>query len=295
MDCLTFDIGGTKTAAAWWQGHALQLRREAPTPADAAGVLHLLEQLVRDAPPVQRVGAAVTGVTDGRRVGALNRDMIAGWDGLPLADLLEQRLGLPVVLLNDAQAAAWGEHRAQGASVQDLMFVTVSTGIGAGVVLGGQLRSGSTGLAGHLGHVAAARAAHPGAAPCSCGREACLERQASGSAMSQALAALGLGTRTARDWMAAPHRDQLAVQTWLAKATRTLAGALADAHALLDLQRVLLGGGLGLQPNFLLGVQQAMALLPARFQVPVEPARLGADAALQGMVHWLHERHATTA
>lgn len=294
MDCLTLDIGGTKTAAAWWQGAELCLRRELPTPVDAPALLDLLAQLVQGGPAVQAVGAAVTGVTDGRRIGVLNRTMIAGWDGLPLADHLEQMLSVPAVLLNDAQAAAWGEYRASDDGARDLLFVTVSTGVGAGLVLDGRLRTGSTGLAGHLGHVGGGTAA-PGAAACSCGRGACLECRASGSAMAQQLAALGLGQRTAREWMDPPHRALPAVQDWIDGAARALAEALADAHALLDLQSVLLGGGLGLHPHFLLAVREAVGRLPSRFRVPVQAARLGRDAGLTGMARWLQDRGGATA
>ena len=294
MDCLTLDIGGTKTAAAWWHGDAMVLRREEPTPGDADGLMALLARMLSQAPAVQQVGAAITGTTDGRKVGVLNRHMIAGWDGLALADRLEQLLGVPALLMNDAQAAAWGEFSARGDRLRDLMFVTVSTGIGAGVVLDGRLRSGRTGLAGHLGHVGGGTAAACASAPCSCGRGACLERRASGSAMAQDLAALGLGACSARAWMTPPHQDLPAVQDWLDTATRALAQAIADAHALLDLQAVLLGGGLGLHPRYLQGVRSAMAGLPSRFQVPVEAARLGADAGLRGMAWWLGD-HARAA
>lgn len=288
MPDLTLDIGGTKTAAAWWSGDGqLLLRREAPTPGDAEALMAMLAELLRQAPAVERVGAAITGTTDGRRVAALNRHMIDGWDGFPLAERLEHLLGAPAVLLNDAQAAAWGEFRARDDGLCDLMFVTVSTGIGAGVVLDGRLRTGRTGLAGHLGHVGGGTARLPSTVACSCGRGACLERRASGVAMQQDLAARGLGSRSARAWMEPAYRDTPALQDWLDAATHALAQALADAHAMLDLQRVLLGGGLGLHPRFLQGVQAALAALPQRFRVPVEAARLGPDAGLRGMAAWL--------
>ena len=287
MDCLTLDIGGTKTAAAWWSGGALRQRREIATPGDAEALMAALSQMLQHTSGIVQVGAAITGTTDGRHVGVLNRHMIGGWDGFPLADRLEQLLGVPAVLLNDAQAAAWGEHCAREDGLRDLMFVTVSTGIGAGVVLDGRLRSGRSGLAGHLGHVGGGTASPTSGAACSCGRGACLERRASGVAMEHDLAALGLGTRSAREWMAPPHQDHPAVREWLAAATRALALAIADAHALLDLQMVLIGGGLGLHPQFLQGVHAAMAELPARFRIPVQAAQLGPDAGLHGMARWL--------
>ena len=290
MDCLALDIGGTKTAAAWWSDGELRLRREAPTPADAEALMVLLSQMLQHGPAIRQVGAAITGTTDGRRVGVLNRHMIAGWDGFALAERLEQLLGVGAVLLNDAQAAAWGEYCARADGLRDLMFVTVSTGIGAGLVLDGHLRSGPAGLAGHLGHIGGgAQSPAPGTA-CSCGRGACLERRASGGAMEHALAALGLGARSAREWLAPPHQNEPAVQEWLRAATRSVALAIADAHTLLDLQMVLLGGGLGLHPRFLRGVQAALAELPVQFRVPVQAAQLGPDAGLRGMASWLQAR-----
>ena len=283
MDLLTLDIGGTKTAAAWWQAGRQVLRREQPTPGQAEDLIPLIGRLVEGAPAVQQVGAAITGTTDGRRVGVLNRHMIAGWDGFALADRLEALLDVPAVLLNDAQAAAWGEFSLRQDGVRDLMFVTVSTGLGAGLVLDGRLRTGMSGLAGHLGHTVAS----PAGWACSCGRLGCLERQASGTALQQGLAALGLGDRDARQWLSEPHPHQDALAQWIAQATQALAQALGDAQALLDLQCVVLGGGLGLNPRFLAALQTAMAQLPARFQVPLEPAQLGADAGLAGMARWL--------
>jgi N-acylmannosamine kinase len=158
------------------------------------------------------------------------------------------------------------------------------------VVLDGRLRSGVTGLAGHLGHIGGwSGGPTEGRLACSCGRSGCLERRASGTAMEEAMAAQGLGRFSARHWMAPAQLDLPAVRAWLDDAARSLANAIADAHAVLDLQSVLLGGGLGLHPHFLASVQAAVAGLPARFQVPVEPARLGADAGLQGMAYWLQE------
>lgn len=294
MDCLTLDIGGTKTAAAWWRAGKQVLRREEPTPGQAEELMALIGRLTQGAPAVQRVGAAITGTTDGRRVGVLNRHMIGGWDGFALADRLEALLGVPAVLLNDAQAAAWGEFGLRQQPLRDLMFVTVSTGIGAGLVLDGQLRSGLSGLAGHLGHTGglAQPAAEADASylACSCGRFGCLERRASGRALQEALAAQGLGDRDAREWLSEPLPQPAAITQWLAQAAHALAQGLANAQALLDVQCVVLGGGLGLNPRFFQALQDASAQLPARFQVPLQPAQLGADAGLVGMARWLQAR-----
>jgi N-acylmannosamine kinase len=292
LNLLTLDIGGTKTAAAWWQAGQRVLRRELPTPGHANDLLPLIGRLVEGAPAVQRVGAAITGTTDGRRVGALNRHMMAGWDGFALADRLEALLDVPAVLLNDAQAAAWGEYGVRRDGVRDLMFVTVSTGLGAGLVLDGRLRTGMSGLAGHLGHTVAGTApsgamATPAGWACSCGRLGCLERRASGTALQQDLAAQGLGDREARQWLSEPHSHQDALAQWVGQATQALAQAIGDAQALLDLQCVLLGGGLGLNPRFFAALQEAIVQLPVRFQVPLAQAQLGADAGLAGMARWL--------
>ncbi|HEX4765185.1 MAG TPA: ROK family protein [Lichenihabitans sp.] len=128
-------------------------RRESPT--DRAGGpdawIAAAGRLVAGWDGVRAAGIAVTGLIRGGLWRALNPDTLPVPDNFPLADKLRQRLRMSVTARNDAQAAAWGEYRFGGAGVQDLIFVTVSTGIGGGIVARGRLVEGRTGLAGHIG------------------------------------------------------------------------------------------------------------------------------------------------
>ena len=86
-----------------------------------------------------RVGAAVTGIVADGRWHALNAGILPVPAGFPIVEALSTRLGCPVLAINDAQAAAWGEYRFGAGAGRDIVFLTVSTGIGGGIVLGGRL------------------------------------------------------------------------------------------------------------------------------------------------------------
>ncbi len=102
------------------------------------------------------------------------------WRDLDLRADLAARIDLPVVVENDANAAAWGEFRfGAGADVDEFLMVTVGTGVGGGVVLGGRLQRGAYGFAAEVGHLRVV----PGGRPCGCGQHGCLEQYASGSAL----------------------------------------------------------------------------------------------------------------
>ena len=167
---LVLDIGGTKVAAARWTDGVLHGRRQWPMPATLQGWRETLAAMAVAYPEPDRVAAAVTGVTDGQVLSAVNRQLISFWDGYALADALAQAWHCPAVLLNDAQAAAWGEYHAGGRRAANLLFLTLSTGVGGGLVLDGRLRTGPRGLAGHIGHVSATCA--PPDTPCSPARAA---------------------------------------------------------------------------------------------------------------------------
>ncbi|MCS7172739.1 MAG: ROK family protein [Armatimonadetes bacterium] len=167
---LAVDIGGTKIAAARVVEGVVVERREAPTPvregpqAVIRTALSLLEDWRRGA---LGLGVASGGVIHRGRVIHANPRILPDWAGLDLRAVFRLHTGLPVKVLNDAQAAAWGEYRyGAGRGLDSMAFVTVSTGIGAGLVLGGRLRTGERGLAGHLGHTVCG----PESEVCGCGR-----------------------------------------------------------------------------------------------------------------------------
>ncbi|OWJ68045.1 N-acetylmannosamine kinase [Inquilinus limosus] len=272
------DLGGTKIAAARVAGASVLERRQAPTPRDGKfeSLVDSVAALVAgwaDGP----VGVATTGLVRDGRLSATNPGTLPVPPDSPLVAALQDRLGVPVRAVNDAQAAAWGEFRHGAArGVGSMVFLTVSTGVGGGLVLDGELRVGPGGLAGHLGHVVAV----PGGPLCGCGRRGCVEAVASGRALAAA------ATEAFGEEMDAPalfRRADPAASALIDRAAAAIARLLADLKAALDLDLAVIGGGVGLADGFLGRVDQALAAEPRQFRLPLRPAALGHDAGLIGM------------
>jgi glucokinase len=197
------DLGGTKTLAVVVApdgrvlGQALH-----PTPRQGrAALLDALEAAVREAvaqagialPDVLGVGVGVPGVTDASAgVLLLPPNLPEDCRGLPVGPLLGARLAVPVVVDNDANAAALGEHRfGAGRGADPMVYVTMSTGIGGGVVVGGRVLRGAGHAAGEVGHMVIA---HGVPDRCGCGRTGCWEALSSGTALArQATEAIAAG------------------------------------------------------------------------------------------------------
>ncbi len=183
------DVGGTKVAAGvvTCQGEMLE-RVAQPTPRSGTGetTLRLTLQLVHDLrrrhPGVRAIGVGAAGMVDwpdGHVRWAPNNS----YRDLPLRAILAAETGLPAVVDNDANAAAWAE-ACLGAGVghRDLLVLTVGTGIGAGLILGGRLYPGATGIGGEAGHIIV----DSSGPRCGCGSAGCLEVMGSGSALGRA-------------------------------------------------------------------------------------------------------------
>ncbi len=176
---------------------------------------------------------------------------VPGWINTPLADWLERDTGLPCVIANDADAAALAEQRyGAGRGVAHLLYMTVSTGIGGGIIINRALYRGVHAWAGEVGH----QVLDPDGPPCDCGRNGCLESLASGRALARAARqALRTGSpaqtlltpeATARDVaLAAAAGDALAQNIWQT-AMNWLGIGIANAANLLNPACVVLGGGL---------------------------------------------------
>lgn len=183
------DLGGTKIQAVVVDGAGGVVRRHRrPTDASrgADAVIGDIVACIRDAclpdleGSVVAVGVGVAGQVDGT-TGAVRYAPNLGWRDIPLASLLGVRLALPVSVLNDVQAAAYGEHRfGAGRGVGDLVCLFIGTGVGGGVVARGELLQGCTGSAGELGHVTIDR----DGPLCRCGNRGCLEAFAGGWAIA---------------------------------------------------------------------------------------------------------------
>ena len=191
---LALDFGGTKlTAAMVTRSDALAGRREwlarqrvfSPTDADAqfdiSTMILLGKQILDGAKPLS-AGVSFGGPTNYVTGMVRRSDHVPGWDNTPLQQLLEDAFGVPVCLDNDANVAALGEQQfGAGIGCQDLLYITVSTGVGGGWILDGRPWRGRDGMAGEIGHCVI----DPNGPSCLCGKRGCVERYASGPYMAQ--------------------------------------------------------------------------------------------------------------
>ena len=183
------DIGGTKIAAGLVDEHGRVLNQHrAVSPAtQPAEIVHTIGDLVRQLTEplagtgtvVEAVGASAAGFVDKQRATLVFAPNLA-WRDEPLKSHLERELGLPVVVENDANAAAWGEFTfGAGEDIDNLLMLTLGTGVGGGIVLDGELARGGFGMGGEVGHINLV----PGGVRCGCGNLGCLESYGSGSAL----------------------------------------------------------------------------------------------------------------
>ena len=178
------DVGGTKIAAGVVtpEGRILKETRY-PTPASPVRLLESITRAVLEVKngfEVDGVCLAVAGLVLAEENKVVFSPNLHAVEGIPLKDKLEPRIGLPLTLENDANAATWGEFRfGAGSEVDHLVFVALGTGIGGGVISHRMLVRGAQGSAGELGHVTI-QATGP---RCACGNHGCLEALASGTAI----------------------------------------------------------------------------------------------------------------
>jgi len=281
MLTLAIDIGGTKLAAALVdERRQIKERHTLPTPASQtpAALREALKTLILPfTGRMQRVAVASTGIIRHGVLSALNPDNLGGLAQFPLIDTLTQLTGLPCLAVNDAQAAAWAEYHALTDNVQDMAFITVSTGVGGGIISQGRLLTGTQGLAGHMGHTLA----DPNGPRCGCGRKGCVEAVASGRAIA-ANATDDLKGMDAKAIYALSVNGHPQAIRLIEQSAQAIARLIADLKASYDCQRVTLGGSVGLAPGYLSRVERYLAQEPATFHTPIIAAHYQHDAGLLG-------------
>jgi len=221
-----------------------------------------------------------------------------GWDEVPLKEIMEEELGLPVLVGNDANVAALGEHRfGAGRGCSDIVYITVSTGIGGGIISGNRLLLGGHGLAGEIGH----QTIIAGGPLCGCGNYGCLEALSSGTAIARRMQRLieeGAGSvvleMAGGDLAkidgeliveAARSGDALARQV-MQEAGECLGVGVANVVHLLNPQMVIIGGGVSnagallFQPVWDVVARRTMVAF--RTNLRIVPAQLGDDVGLLG-------------
>lgn len=165
--------------------------------------------------------------------------IMPGWDNYDVPGHISTALGGPVLVDNDVNLMALGEHATMYPHVQQMVFVKVATGIGAGIISGGRLHRGAQGAAGDLGHVAAL---HGGSVPCTCGNVGCLEAVASGPAVVRALLERGIDAGDTRGLIQLAKAGDLAAATAIREAGREIGHVLATCVSLLNPSVIAVGG-----------------------------------------------------
>jgi len=285
MTTLAIDIGGTKLAAALVD-EAGHLSRRATLPTPASRTPDALEGALRDlltplCPLAQRFAIASTGIIQDGVLTAINPANLGGLMYFPLVACVERLTGLTGMALNDAQAAAWAEYQPLAARVRDMVFLTISTGVGGGLVRDGRLVIGQGGLAGHVGHTLA----DPLGPRCGCGRTGCVEAIASGRGIAAA-AQDDLAGADAKTIFALSAEGHVGASMLVMRSATALARLIADVKATTDCQCVVLGGSIGLAPGYLDRVQTALLREPALYHTELLAAHYQHDAGLLGAAWW---------
>ena len=255
---LGLDVGGTKLAAGVVDLDATRLidAGSTETPASAGSdiiceTLISLADRLDNIDEVNWIGVSFGGHVHQNRI--LRSVQVAGWSDYPLESTLLDHFGnMPCRISNDGNAMALGEwHFGAGRGSHSMLYVLVGTGIGSGIVIGGHLLEGSSGMAGEFGHYVAM----PGGPMCPCGKKGCLEALAAGPAIVRetgkilssrphAVSILRGQSKLTVEFIAdcALRGDTIAVEV-LTKAAVHLGTALGSAVNLLDVERVVIGGG----------------------------------------------------
>ena len=311
------DIGGTKIITAVFDGdgamlsrvYCLTLAREGP-----ARVINRLNETIGQAiekaglerGQIGGIGVAAAAIIDINRGLVTEAPNLPRWHNVPLPALIAGEFNLPVFLLNDASAAALGEHRyGAGRGLNNLIYITVSTGIGGGIIIDGELYNGTDGCAAEIGHMVIM----VDGPACSCGRRGCFEALASGTAIGRmARERLSLGETSIMCALAGNVIEDVTSVT-VAKAARkgdmlaldvirTAAGylgiGLANLVNIINPQMIIIGGGVSSMGAMLLGpARKSMKAhafkLPANTVRIVRPA-LGTDAGLTGAAEYARQK-----
>jgi glucokinase len=260
------DLGGTKirTLVTAADGSVLGDDRVATQPLEGVeAVIARIVQSVHDAASaagvevssLRAIGVAAPGPIDTVRGVITDPPNLHGWHNVPLAHILQERLGAPTVLENDANCQGLAEHEfGAGRGFKHMIFVTVSTGIGGGIIIDNELYVGASGAAGEIGHLVVASEGPE----CGAGHVGCLEAMASGTAIARDAAALieqGRLIRTARiaehnppldaeDVYRASQEGEAEAAAIITRAGRYLGTGLASLINAFNPQAIVVGGGL---------------------------------------------------
>jgi glucokinase len=295
---IAVDLGGTQLRAALIDEHAhIVLRNDVKTESRAGPdvVIGQIETLVKSIAMqaskknIIGVGISSPGPLDTKQGIALSLPTISGFTEYPMGAELTARLPFPIRLENDGIAAAIGEWKfGAGVGFDNIVFVTVSTGIGGGVIVDGRVMRGRRGMAGHVGHMAI----EPNGVRCNCGNTGCIEAYAAGPAFTARArtraatetTSLGVDCESRNVFAAAKLGDELALKL-VAEEGHYLGLGFTSLLHLYSPDVLVMGGGLSNEFDMLQPVIDAYVqdnAMTAFRSVPIVQAKLGGNAGLVG-------------
>lgn len=275
------DLGGTKTAAARIENGLVTARLQQATDpgADMDAQLDAVSDLLMALGHGfnEPLGVAVAGRVDASgHWHAVNTGTLRAISAAPLGERLRQRFGSKAYAVNDAAAAGLAEARlGAGQGAHNLAYLTVSTGVGGALVLGGRLLDSANGLAGHVGFAGS----RLGDQRCGSGRMGTVESVAGGRAIAAAA-----GLADARAVFAHGGFEPI-----IDRSAAAIAALIGDLTAILGLDRAIIGGSIGLAPGYLQRVQDHLEAEPELFRPMLAAAQLGHDSGLVGALLFAHE------
>ncbi|WP_139328602.1 ROK family protein [Paenibacillus odorifer] len=303
------DLGGTKIAAALFDSKGVLLNRELMETAGASTAEEVVQRMigmirsVSEGRPLMGVGLASPGAVNSQDGIVIHGTNLPEWDNVPLKRWMESELGVEVKVVNDANAAAWGEYvRGAGKGSNNMVYVTFSTGIGAGIVMDGELLLGTNSFAGELGH----NIIDPSGTECSCGRYGCWEVFASGTAIrDMALRRMESGTSMITElanrsgekinsrhvFEAMALKDPVAVEV-IERTIHYMAIGLANAVHTFNPDRIVIGGGVSKAGELLFPAlrekTEELVMKPYKGTYTIESAGLRDDVGLIGAAALFH-------
>jgi len=309
LPALVVDLGGTKiiTAVISQEGEVIA-RHYHPTLAGEgsqpvierifSGIDHLLKQSNLTLSQVSAISIAAAGVIDIKRGVVTASPNLPGWRNVPLRNIVEEKYGIATFLINDADAAALGEHRfGAGRGLSSLILLTLGTGIGGGIIINGKLYLGASGSAAEIGHMII----EVNGPRCKCGNNGCLETLASGTAVAEeAVRRISQGEKSCliemvegeienitaeKVSLAAKDGDSLASEV-ITTAAHYLGIGIVNLVNIFNPEIVVIGGGMSRMGDLLLEpVRQFVKESSFQFltqAVRIVPAQLGNDAGVFG-------------
>ena len=301
------DLGGTRfRVAVGTSGGAIEWRVSRPTRV-GLGREAVLDDIftsvdeaistVPDRSTIKGIGIGAPGPLDPWSGVLFSPPNLPGWDNTPLKSLFQRRFGLHTVVGNDANLAALGEHQfGAGKGFAHIIYVTVSTGIGGGVIVDDRLLVGHCGLAGEIGHMVI----DMDGPPCKCGNFGCLEALASGTAIARRakeLVSSGAETDlnklppsdiTAKAVAEAAYRGDEVARSLFQEAGIALGVGFANLVHIFNPQRIIVGGGVSNAGELLWGPMmetvRTRTFTTCQRDLEIVPAALGDDAGILGAV-----------